>query len=233
MSQVNEIRTLQELDDEGAALRAALSDVERRLRGSEELNAARRQFAVADEELRDLRTRQRTVDGQVADLTARIVPEEKRLYDGSVKNSKELVAIQHEVELLRANRSKLEDESLDLLANLEIADREHVRAQRLVTQEEARWERDREDLKQEAGRLQESINRADAKREAQKANVTTRSLHVYEDVRRRRGGMAVAKIQGSTCSGCRISIPDAVRKKAFSPDQLAQCLNCERILYIG
>ena len=233
MSQVNEIRTLQELDDEGAAFRAALSDVERRLRGSEELNEARRVFATADEELTGMRKEQRRIDGLIEGLTARIVPEEKRLYDGSVKNSKELVSIQHEVDLLRGQRSKLEDGLLELLGRLEAADREHIRSQQIVTQEEARWEKEREDLKHESKRLQDSIDRADGKRDAQKIKVTPRSLHVYEDVRRRRGGMAVAKIQGSTCSGCRISIPDAVRKKAFSPDQLAQCLNCERILYIG
>ena len=34
-------------------------------------------------------------------------------------------------------------------------------------------------------------------------------------------------------AGYRVGIPEAVRKRAFDPDQLAQCPNCERILYVG
>jgi len=45
--------------------------------------------------------------------------------------------------------------------------------------------------------------------------------------------MAVAHIQGGMCAGCRVSIPEAIRRRAFAPDQLAQCPNCERILDVG
>jgi predicted nucleic acid-binding Zn-ribbon protein len=45
--------------------------------------------------------------------------------------------------------------------------------------------------------------------------------------------MAVARIQGGACGGCRVSLPDAVRKLAFSAEQIPQCPNCERILYFG
>ena len=44
LSQVSEIRTLQEIDDEAGNLRASLEEAERRLKGSEELSAARERF---------------------------------------------------------------------------------------------------------------------------------------------------------------------------------------------
>jgi hypothetical protein len=233
MSQVAEIRALQELDDEAATYRAALDDVERRLRGSEALNEARRTFAVAEDEASKLRRDQRRIEGQVETLTARILPEEKRLYDGSVKNPKELSSIQHELELLKEQRSKLEDELLDVLSRLEIADAEHKVSQKAVLQLETGWAAEQQALKHEAKRLNDSIARSDAKRAAQKPKLTPRAFQVYEEVRRRRGGMAVARIQGSACGGCRVSLPDAVRKRAFASDQIPQCPNCERILYIG
>lgn len=233
MSQVAEIRTLQELDDEAAAYRAALEDVERRLQGNEALNEARRTFAVVEGDAANLRKDQRRIDSQVEALTARILPEEKRLYDGSVKNPKELSSIQHELELLKEQRSKAEDGLLEVLGRLEIADREYKVAQRTVLQLEAVWDAEQQGLKHEAKRLNDSIARADAKRAAQKPKLTPRAFQVYEEVRRRRGGMAVARIQGGSCGGCRVSLPDAVRKRAFAADQIPQCPNCERILYIG
>lgn len=233
MSQVSELVELQAIDDEAAALSAALSDVERRLRGNEQLDDARREHATADAALTTVQREQRRVDGEIETLTSRIDPEEKRLYDGSVKNAKELGNIQHEVELLKERRSALEDELLEILSRLEIAEREKAAAVRAVTTLEASWEREQQELKHEAKRLGDAVERSTRKREIQKGKVNARFLHVYEDVRRRRGGGAVARIQGGTCSGCRVTIPDAVRRRAFSSETLAQCPNCDRILYIG
>jgi predicted nucleic acid-binding Zn-ribbon protein len=233
MSQVAEIRTLQELDDAAETHRAAFDEVERRLSSNEPLDEARRTFAAADSELAALRREQKRLDAQGQSLTARIVPEEKRLYDGSVKNPKELSSIQHEVELLKEQRRRIEDELLELLGRLEVAEREHGVALEAVTRLEAEWEKEQRDLKLEATRLQDSIARADARREAQRTRLTPRALQVYEGVRKRRGGMAVARIQGGACGGCRVSLPDAVRKLAFSAEQIPQCPNCERILYFG
>src|SRR5690606_4726775 len=90
VSQVADVRTLQEIDDEIATARATLDDVQRRLRSDPELDAARHQFAAAAAELQEAQRHQRQLDGEVARLNARIQPEEKRLYDGSVRNPKEL-----------------------------------------------------------------------------------------------------------------------------------------------
>ncbi|MEO9255768.1 MAG: hypothetical protein ABI305_09520, partial [Tepidiformaceae bacterium] len=97
MSQVTEIVQLQAIDDEAAAFRAALDDVERRLRGNEELDAARREFVAADTAVAEAQRDQRKIEGQIEGLSAKIDPEEKRLYDGSVKNPKELASIQQEL----------------------------------------------------------------------------------------------------------------------------------------
>lgn len=233
VSQVTNIRTLQEFDDEAATLRASLEDVERRLQGSEALEQARATFAALDAELADVRRNQRRIDGDISVLNSRIQPEEKRLYDGSVRNPKELGNIQHELELLKDQRGRLEDHSLEIMARLETLESDHAAAAEAVARAEAAWEKDRTALEGDAMRLADALTRAEAKREAQKLKVDPRALHLYEDIRRRRGGMAVAHIQGSMCAGCRVSIPEAIRRRAFAPDQLAQCPNCERILYVG
>lgn len=233
MSQVTDIRTLQEIDDEASSLRSALDEVERRFGSTEELDQARSRFAAAESELASVRKSQRRIEGEVEGFTARITPEEKRLYDGSVRNPKELTSIQHELELLKEQRSKLEDALLEVMANLEAAEAEHAAAQKALVRAEARREADSANLGSEAKRLAVAIAAADAKRSAQQAKVLPRSLAVYEDVRNRRGGVAVARVAGGNCGGCRVGIPEAVRKRAFNPDMLAQCPNCERILYVG
>jgi len=232
VAQVTDIRTLQEIDDEAATLRAALEDAERRLQGSEELAQARAAFAETDAELAEARKLQRRIDGEVQGLSARITPEEKRLYDGSVRNPKELGNIQHELELLKSQRSKLEDELLEVMARLETAEAANAAAQKALVRQEARWEAEKASLQEETKRLSGLIASVDAKRLAQQAKIPARNLAVYEDVRRRRG-IAVARVAGGNCGGCRVAIPEAVRKRAFDADSVAQCPNCERILYVG
>lgn len=233
MSQVSGLRTLQDLDDEAATLRASLEDVQRRLQGSEELDAARSTFASTQAGLADARRTQRQLDGEIGILNSRIVPEEKRLYDGSVRNPKELGNIQHEVELLKAQRATLEDQLLELMAGIETFESAHAAAEKALLRAEADWETRSSALREEETRLAASLTGAEARREAHRSGLPPRALHLYDDIRRRRGGMAVAHVQGSMCAGCRVSVPESVRRRAFQPDQLAQCPNCERILYVG
>jgi predicted nucleic acid-binding Zn-ribbon protein len=233
VSQVSELVALQAVDDEAAALQAALADVERQLRGNPELDSARRELASAEAELAEVLRQQRRIDGEIEGLTARIEPEEKRLYDGSVKNPKELGNIQHEIDLLKERRSHFEDELLDVLARLEVAERSRAAAAKSVAKLEAGWEHQQQELRHEVRRLSDSLALTERRRAVQQGKVGARSLSVYEAVRKKRGGGAVARIQGGACGGCRITIPDALRRRAFSSELLAQCPNCERILYIG
>jgi len=233
MSQVSDIQSLQEIDDQGATHRAALQSIESKLRGDAELDEARRRLAAADIELAPVKKDQVRVDGQLKMLTSKIESEEKRLYSGTVTNAKELQNIQHEVDSLKEQRLRLEDQLLDVELRLDSATREQTTAAQDVAAREKARSADVEGWTREVQALNDSIAGSDARREAQKLKLAPRSLAVYEDVRRRRGGMAVARVQGSTCGACRIQMPDSVRKKVFNSDVLAQCPNCERILYLG
>jgi predicted nucleic acid-binding Zn-ribbon protein len=233
MCQVSDLATLQAYDSETSALRAALSDVELRLHGDSELDTARRNYQRAEATVADLRKDQRRVEGQIADFTAKIDPEERRLYDGSVRNPKELQSIQHEVEGLSAHRNQAEDELLEVMSRIEAADRELTAAKKQLSDLESRWEHRKQELRLEALRLGDAIALADQRRERQKSLINPRVLATYEDLRKRKGGTAVARLQAGVCTGCRIQVPDAVRRKAFSPALIAQCPSCERILTVG
>lgn len=233
MSAVQELAALQNIDNEATALRAALSDVQYRLRGDADLDDARRTLHEIDTNLLALRKEQRRVENEVASLNARIIPEEKRLYDGSVRNPKELTSIQQELDSLKGHRGQFEDELLEVMSRIEQVERQQTSQKRKVTVLENRWEQRSAELKLEAARLHDVITLTDQRRERQKGMVNPRDLAVYEDLRRRKGGMAVVKLQGGTCLGCRITVPEGIRRRVFAPTTLAQCPSCERILSVG
>jgi len=137
------------------------------------------------------------------------------------------------VENLKANRSRLEDALLEVLARVETAESENASSQQALARSEARRAAEETDLARESERLNAAIASSDSRRTAQKAKILPRSLTVYEEVRRRHSGNAVARIAGGNCAGCRVAVPETVRRRAFSGDELAQCPNCGRILYVG
>src|SRR5262245_57559286 len=171
-------------------------------------------------ELAAIRKEQRRIDGEVQGLTAKIQPEEKRLYDGSVRNPKELSSIQHEVELLKANRSRLEDQLLEVMSRLEMAEADHKTAQSELSRAEATRAGETESLDRDRVRLNGALASGEARRMGQQGKIPVRSLAIYEEVRRRHAGGAVARIVGGACGGCRVSIPEAVRRRAFSGMEL-------------
>ena len=120
-----------------------------------------------------------------------------------------------------------------VLSTLETADAHRKQAVRALAAHESRWESEQAQLRSEASRLAAALAAAEARRVTQQALLNPTTLRTYEEVRRRRGAVAVARVVGGACGGCRVAIPETVRRRAFNADQIAQCPNCERILYVG
>ena len=233
MSVVFEIASLQEIDDQLATLQAGIASIQDRLARSEQLDNARRQLQHVEERIAQHERTQRRLDGEIADLTARIEPEEKRLFSGSVTSSKELMSIQQEVDSLKKKRSQLEDELLEVMDRLEKLESRRTAAQEAVQEAEQAREAAHRELRTELRRYEDSLAAARERRAEQASQVQPRPLQIYEDLRKRKGGAAVARLQGQACGACRVAIPDALRKQVLLRDAVAQCPNCEKILAPG
>jgi len=55
---------------------------------------------------------------------------------------------------------------------------------------------------------------------------------LYEDLRLRRAGRAVALLEGELCLGCRVTLPTSKAQQARQREDLTLCSSCERILYV-
>lgn len=224
---------LQQVDDELARLQARIEAIDARLAGNEELEAARASLAEREAELRELRRRQRNEEARIADLNAKIAPEERRLYDGSVRSPKELENLAREVEALKVQRSRHEDALLEVLALVEEAETQVAAAQKEVEELERAWRDEVLRLQGEREALAAARTRALEDRARRAPHVPRQLVALYEELRRRKAGVAVARVQGGTCSACHVSVPDTVRRAARNPNDVARCPNCERILVVG
>lgn len=233
MSRVSDLYALQETDRRLDAHRSAYADVEARLGESDELLAARQRLDQAQQRRAGLLARQQELEWALDDLQSKIGPRQKKLYDGSIRSPKELTSLQEEVEMLLRQKTRVEDDLLQVMAQVEEAEQLLADARADLAQVEEAWRREQEALQQERERLLREIKAMDEERRRRATAVPPSDLALYEQLRQRRQGQAVAKVELGLCQGCRISLPTTLLHKVRSSQTLVQCSSCERILYGG
>jgi hypothetical protein len=223
---------LQEIDLELERKSEALKQVEDRLGKDEALAQARTALAEDRESIAELERSQRAAEWDVEDLGAKMTPLEEKLYGGSVRNPKELLSMQQELERLKVQRREREDRLLDMMEELELA-RQEFRTRSSGLQElELDWRRDQERLVQEQGQLRSDLAALEQRRGPVLAQIDSTSYELYQALRQEKQGLAVAKVKQGRCQGCRIILPMSKLQRPKVGQEPVRCTNCGRILYL-
>jgi predicted nucleic acid-binding Zn-ribbon protein len=222
---------LQELDSEGDKKRRRLTEVEAALGESEALQQARQAVGQAEERTRKWGVKQRDLELELQGLVEKISREEQRLYSGTIRNPKELGDLQAEVASLKRRRQQLEEDLLEVMVEREDAEAAQAQAQDHLEKMQADWTAQQADLISERDELQGALAELAEAREALLPSIDAGDLTVYESLRRRKGGLAVALLCDDTCGACGVGISPGL-KWQLRQGNLAPCSNCERILVI-
>ncbi len=223
---------LQQLDGEiervvaeSQATAAALQDDSALRQATQALESAER---TLQQRQRDLRA----AEQELADLEARLKGHSDRLYSGAVTNPRELGSLQQEVQHLRQVRSAQEDRVLEAMAAAE-------EAQTLLATKKAEQEAAEKTRQQELAALTERQRQANARlaelrkqRQSLAESCEPPLLQRYEQIRRTRGGKAVALAESGTCQGCRVNLTASDMQRLRTSADVTTCGNCGRILYL-
>ena len=233
MTLLSSLVELQDIDSELDAARARLEGVRERFGENEEIAALQEEIPSLEAELKTLQSEAKEIEADVATRREKIAHEEGRLYDGTVRNPKELKGIQQEVEGLRKHLTEQEDAQLALLGRLEEVTGSLTSKRADLAEKTATWKAEQDDLRRQEAELEKEIARVDASRQDAAGRVAAPTLTQYDQIRRRRQGKAVARIERGVCTGCRITLPAAVLQRSRNVNALVQCPSCERILFLN
>lgn len=233
MSKGRQLYELQEVDLEIEAKREALSLVENRLGESKALAEARISLAGEEERLAELQRNQRLGEWEVEDLRAKVALLEEKLYGGSVKSPRELSGLQEQVENLKRRRRGLEDKVLDIMTEVEMMHKKLSIKSGEVERIEKNWREEQASLLREQTELSAALATLDQKRKGLVSRIDVASMELYQTLRDKRQGRAVAKVEQGMCQGCRIVLPMSELQRARMGQELVQCSSCERILYVS
>jgi predicted nucleic acid-binding Zn-ribbon protein len=229
MTEGADLYRLQGLDSERDEKQRRLAEVKAALGESKALIQARQAVQSAQAQARAQARRQRDLELEVAGLTDKITGAEQRLYSGVIKNPKELADLQAEVAALRRWKQKLEDDLLEAMVEREDADAVHTQAQQHLDQTQTHWSTQQAALVSEQEALQETLQELEQARAALLPSIGAGDLVTYEALRRRKGGVAVARVSEKTCGECGVAISPSLEWH-LRQGQLTHCGNCERIL---
>ncbi len=222
---------LNEVDLAIDALRARTGEIAAALQEPTALRAARDRLAAAAAELAHWRAVQAEREQIQRQIAARLMQTEKRLYSGAVRNPKELEDVERDVAQQRRQHSQAEDTLLDALIALEAATEAHTAAQAELIERTREWTAAEAALRAEQAQLAERLAAERARQAALRQAVPADLLRVYDALRPRRGGRAVARLDDDTCSECRVAVSPGRIAAIREGDDLVYCENCGRILW--
>lgn len=230
MGRVELLYRLQEVDTELDAKRHRLQKVEASLGETGELRQAKSQLQQIEAAYRRWQSTLQDLELKMAALDNKIKNSEQRLYSGTVKNPKELASLQEELNYLRRRKRAEEDGLLEAMINVEEHEAAWKGAQTRWETVEAAWQATQANLVQERDDLSARLTELLELRAVREQVVERVDLSTYEDLRRRKKGTAVARLQRNLCTSCHVEVPSSVLQQARQGETLVFCGSCGRIL---
>jgi uncharacterized protein len=207
------------------------------LEAGEELSAARKEMEEAEARLGEIRlavdavtSESKRLEHEIESMNAKLAAEEKRMYDGSIANAKELEALQHEISSLKDRRSRAEDDLLEQMVRREELDARANDADAEVQQARARVDALGGDSVRELQQIEADLGARRDERNAIAAEVDEELLELYDDLRRQKHGVGAAAIVDGVCQACHEKLSAMELDRLKRTDGVKRCEYCRRIV---
>ena len=233
MSRSFKLFRLQQIDSEIDDTHSRLLEINRILDDDSAIRKASRNFESASNVFSDRAGELRSAEQSVQTQKIKIEQSESTLYSGTVRNPKELEDLQNEVTSLKKYLAVLEERQLEAMFAEEDALKEKQHFLELLNQIKSEFSSLTQTLSEERDCLKKDQQRLNSERTAASNSIDAEDLRLYESIRSRRSGLAVSAISEKSCSSCGTLINSTLLDIARSPEKIATCDSCGRILYCG
>ena len=221
---------LQKLDTSADAARRTLAEEPERERAFEaRLEAGRQRVAAAKAHLTENQGARREVEKDVAVHQGRLSKFREQAM--AVKTNQEYHAIQKEISFAQSEIKALEDKILErmleadeLTAALKAADADLAAEQKAI-------EAARRAMATDHVELGAALERMVRERAELVSALDPGLLATFDQVARRRNGVAVAEALDGICTICHVRLRPQVFNTVRRNDQIVQCDSCQRFLY--
>jgi len=233
VSVLRQLYQLQLVDSEHQDKSRQLAMVNDGLGESDEVIRAQKAIVETETGLGQLGAQMRALEIEIAGVNGKLKQNQDRLYSGRVRNPKELSNLQEEAAALRRRRSELEDGQLDLMISIEETEAELAERQARFNQIETTWRDEQARLQADKDDLELRLLELEEQRDGMRSRIGAADLGLYDGMRPRLGGTAVARLKKGICTACGVDVPTSMARAVERGDGMHDCPICGRLLFGG
>ncbi len=233
MTKVLNLYRLQRIDSQVAKITTRLVQIDRALSDIVLIKKAKIRVIKAQKAAKSSRIKLGQIEDKVEGRKIKRKLVQNSLFGGKIKNPKELQDLQKESESLKRYISQLEDEQLEAMIEHEEAEKNEKQAFKTLAKAKAITAEVNASLSGEQLKLREDLKRLLKEREAVLSAVPSADQSLYDQLRKRKRGTAVAEVTDGGCSICGQALTPSDQQMIKSSNQLVFCPSCGRILYMG
>ncbi|HTI13874.1 MAG TPA: C4-type zinc ribbon domain-containing protein [Dictyobacter sp.] len=222
---------LQVLDLDLDRLKAEKQALSTSLQGSVTLRKLRIEYDTAQQQLQAGLQSQKEAEWTLEELNQRLAAQEKRLYDGTISNGKELQTLQQEVQRIRGQQNRQEERVLEVIDSNDALVEAVRRCENALKKAEEAWKEEQLVLQERQDQLEQRSQEMQQKRAVITAGLDESLVQRYDLMRKSKQGRAVSKVEQSSCQWCRVILTPSEMQRVRTSSEIQTCLNCGRILY--
>jgi uncharacterized protein len=222
--------TLQQLDTAAHEAERRLAEEPERERALEaRLTSAREAVTSAKERLAENQNARRGIEKDVAMHQGRLSKFREQAM--AVKTNQEYHAVQKEIGFAQGEIKTLEDSILERMLEADELTGTQKRAEAALASEQKAVDADRKAMASEHVALQASLEKLRGERAEIVRTLDPHLLRIFDQVAKKRHGVAVAEAKEGICSICHVRLRPQVFNTIRKNEEIIQCDHCNRILY--
>jgi predicted nucleic acid-binding Zn-ribbon protein len=224
------LEELQQIDLEAQDVRAELETIPaKRAEVDQRVLDARRGYDEEKSRLEGNERERRQLESLLGMERDKVKKWEGRL--GEIRTPREYAALSREIDIAKKANDGQSEQVKELTAQAGAIQKAlESRAEALAEREEAA-QGEAKALDERKAAAEEKLRQLDTRRGEAAKLVDPALLAKYENIKKRRAGIAVAPVVGMTCKGCHRNIPPQLAITLQRANSIETCPNCHRIIY--
>jgi predicted nucleic acid-binding Zn-ribbon protein len=227
------LRSLEELQQVDLELAEVQREAEAVPRRRAEIDAAvgevRRAWEAEQSRLADNERERRGQEQLVSMERDKVKKWEGRL--GETRTPREYAALSREIDIAKKTNDSVSEQIKLLVAAADEIQKGIQALQDQLDEKESTAQEELEGLAKRAVEFETRAGVLEARRAELARLVEPGLLSRYENLRKRRGGVAVTQVVGTTCRGCNRNIPPQLAIVLARANSIENCPHCNRIIY--
>ncbi|MCL4417582.1 MAG: hypothetical protein M1365_12965 [Actinobacteria bacterium] len=198
----------------------------------EELSKINQKLELYEKELAELEHERKKLEDMITLQNEKIKKNEEKLFSGTITSAKELLNYQEEIKFLKQNNDSVESKAIEFMISIDELKPKIKEIEENTTQINSGIEMVKKEVSEKINTINDAVKKLKEKRAAAISKIPKDALAKYEEIKAKKGGIAVAVLKDKFCDICNMEIPSGEAEKIKDLNKFHKCPLCGRMLII-